>query len=131
MHLSRSSLFFILMMSLAVSVSAQGPITREYAMEIMAESRWIQVEGVIQENGTFIGKEVDVIAAEDSANMSEVKITGPIGKLDRRRSTMSPKRAASSEPQGASAGEPAALQPFLPPAFEQAASPHSLAVQSS
>lgn len=50
--------------------------------------RWVEVDGKFQADGTLLGKEVEIIALEDTSNMEETHIYGAIEKLDRRRSTM-------------------------------------------
>ena len=68
---------------------AQTPVDRTAALEMLsAGKRWAEIEGAMQADGTFLAKEVDIVAAEDSAHMQEMEITGTIRDLDRRRSAM-------------------------------------------
>lgn len=71
------------------AAAPQAPLQRAAALELLSASpRWAEVEGKMQADGTFLVKEVDIIAAEDTANMQEVEITGVIRDLDRRRSSL-------------------------------------------
>ena len=72
-----------------VGAASQAPLQREAALEVLsAASRWAEVEGKMQADGTFLAKEIDIVAAEDSLHMVEPEITGVIRELDRRRSSM-------------------------------------------
>jgi hypothetical protein len=74
---------------LVENASAQAPLSREAALQMMADpGRWVEVDGKWQKDGTFLGKEFEVIALEDTSNMEECQIYGAIEKIDRRRSTM-------------------------------------------
>jgi len=76
-------------LSLVNTATAQIPLKRDAAFEMMTDpGRWIEVDGSFQKDGTFIAKEVEVIALADTSNMEEPQIYGAIEKIDRRRSTM-------------------------------------------
>jgi len=76
-------------LSLFSTAAAQAPLKRAVAFEMMADpGRWIEVDGNFQKDGTFIAKEVEVIALADTSNMEESQIYGAIENIDRRRSTM-------------------------------------------
>lgn len=76
-------------LALVGPAAAQAPLKRDAAFEMMAEpGRWIEVDGNFQKDGTYIAKEVEVIALADTSNMEEAQIYGAIEKIDRRRSTM-------------------------------------------
>lgn len=69
--------------------SAQPPLARETAFEMMAEpGRWVEVNGKLQGDGTFLAKEVEIFSLADTCNMEEPHVYGAIEKLDRRRGTM-------------------------------------------
>ena len=76
-------------LSFSNPASAQPPLAREAAFEMMADpGRWIEVDGKLNADGTFMAKEVEVFSLADSSNMEEPHVYGGIEKLDRRRSTM-------------------------------------------
>ena len=77
------------LMLLAQAAWAQRPLTRDEAMELLAAgSRWVELEGDLQPDGTFVAKEIDIVAAEDSLSMLDVVIGGTIATINRRFSKL-------------------------------------------
>jgi hypothetical protein len=68
---------------------ADTPLDRAAALELLrAGSRWAEIEGKLQPDGTFVAKDVEIIAAEDTAHMQEIEITGVISALDPSRRSL-------------------------------------------
>jgi uncharacterized protein DUF5666 len=55
---------------------------------LSAGSRWAEIEGKMQPDGTFIANDVEIIDAADTAHMQQLEITGPISALDPKRNSM-------------------------------------------
>jgi hypothetical protein len=67
---------------LAGSAWSQKPLERDEAMQILAASeRWVEIEGEFQANGSFVAKEIDIVALGDSASMEDMEISGVITDL--------------------------------------------------
>jgi len=79
----------VLIALVASRASAQAPVDRAAALEMLgAANRWAEIEGALQADGSFLAKEVDIVALEDTTHMQEEEISGVIADLDRRRSSM-------------------------------------------
>ena len=67
----------------AATAHAQQPLDRKEALELLAAStRWVEIEGGLQADGTFVAKEIDIIAVDDTAHTNDMEISGVITKLD-------------------------------------------------
>jgi len=74
----------------AVAAWAGAPLTREQGLKLMAETgRWIETDGVLQPDGTYLAKEIEIYAPGDTAEIGEVAISGAVHNLNRLKSTLS------------------------------------------
>lgn len=82
------SALFLLVLG-AVPVAAQKPVTREIALEMAAdEGRWAAVKGKMQEDGTFLAKEIELIALGDAEGTEVMEVRGVMGNLNTEKRSL-------------------------------------------
>jgi hypothetical protein len=73
----------------AVAAATAGPVPKDQALQLMARpGAWIEADGVLQADGTLLGKDVEVYAPGDTAELEEPAVYGAIQNLNRAKSTM-------------------------------------------
>jgi cytochrome c-type biogenesis protein CcmE len=72
----------------AGAVWAGGPLSRPEAMKLLAEGRWINTDGAMQPDGSYLAKQIMIYSPSDSMNIGELAITGNVANLDRAHSTL-------------------------------------------
>ena len=71
------------------AATAETPIQRPEALKMLSSgSRWAEIEGKLQPDGSFIADDVEIIAAEDAANMKEMELTGVTAAVDPAKSSL-------------------------------------------
>ena len=71
------------------AASAETPLQRPDALKILSSgSRWAEVEGKLQPDGSFLANDVEIIAADDAANMKDMEITGVASDVDAAKSSL-------------------------------------------
>ena len=79
----------ILISAMPAAGLADTPMDRATGMKTLsAGSRWAEIEGKLQPDGTFTANDVEIIDAKDTANMQELEITGAISDLDPARKSL-------------------------------------------
>lgn len=74
---------------LAAHGAAAGPITKDQALNLMSRpGSWIEADGVMQANGSLLGKDIEVYSPGDTAELEEPAIYGAVTQLNRAKSTM-------------------------------------------
>ena len=82
-----------LLASALLVVAAHGagaaPVPKDQALELMARpGSWIEADGVMQADGTLLGKDLEVYSPGDTAELEEPAIYGEVTMLNRAKSTM-------------------------------------------
>jgi len=78
-----------MVLALAAESAVAGPVTKEHALQLMARpGAWIEADGVMQADGSLLGKDFEVYAPTDTAELEEPAIYGAIENLNRAKSTM-------------------------------------------
>ena len=76
-------------MLVAAAASGQQPLARPDAMKLLAEpGRWINTDGALQPDGTYVAKQIMIYAPTDSVNIGERAIIGTISNLNRVKNTL-------------------------------------------
>jgi uncharacterized protein DUF5666 len=71
------------------AATAETPLQRPDALKMLSSgSRWAEVEGKLQPDGSFIADDVEIIAAADAANMKEMELTGVTTGVDPAKSSL-------------------------------------------
>ena len=71
------------------AASAETPLQRPDALKILSSgSRWAEVEGKLRPDGSFLANDVEIIAADDAANMKDMEITGVASDVDAAKSSL-------------------------------------------
>ena len=74
----------------AVAAWAGQPLSRPEAMKLLAQKgRWIDTDGTMQPDGSYLAKQIMIYSPTDSVNIGETAITGYIANLNRAKSTLS------------------------------------------
>lgn len=89
MHRSSFIMAFLGVSLLAGVAWSQKPVERDEALQMLSASeRWVEIEGEFQGDGSFLAKEIDIVALGDSASMQDMEVSGVITDLDARQKAM-------------------------------------------
>jgi hypothetical protein len=73
----------------AAHSAGAGPVPKEQALQLMTRpGSWIEADGVMQADGTLLGKDLEVYSPGDTAELEEPAIYGAVTALNRTKSTM-------------------------------------------
>jgi hypothetical protein len=76
-------------LALWVATAAAGPVPKDQALQLMMRpGSWIEADGVMQPDGTLLGKDFEVYAASDTAELEEPAIYGAVSNINRAKMTM-------------------------------------------
>jgi hypothetical protein len=73
----------------ASTAIAGPPLTKDQALKLIARpGSWLEADGVLQPDGSLLGKDIEIVAPGDTANQEEPAIYGAVENLNRAKSTM-------------------------------------------
>ena len=68
---------------------AGAPVSLDQGMKLLSQpGRWIDTDGALQPDGTYLAKEVQIVATGDTSQTKEAAIYGAVQSLNRAKGTM-------------------------------------------